>query len=340
MGRRNAIVITLFLSALAIAGLLFVVLVSRGSIDMEREPTVTTSPVQRFACELTGQEITGRRNPVTYAACIDNIAQARPQSGLDRADIVYEVLAEGGIPRFLAIYSCRQADRIGPIRSARTYFISLAQQFDAVMVHAGGSPQALSMIEQGEIRSLSQFEFTRAYYRDPERRRPHNLFTNTSRLANAAEMVGFTSLRDPVGPEFGERQIEGEPAETIVVPFPTTRVGYEYSPETGDYLRFMNREPHVDAVTGRQLRAKNIIIQFTEERVTDQAGRLDITLLGSGRALFFVDGRRVEGTWQRDSENQPFRYEDLNDREFEFRPGQTWVEIVSENTRVTSTSDQ
>lgn len=341
MARRSTIIVVLFIGALVILGALFVVALNgRGAGRLPIVPTATTSPAKDFNCELTGEKLTANQNPVPYAVCIDNIRQARPQSGLDRADIVYELLAEGGIPRFLAIYSCRRADRIGPVRSARTYFIDLALQFDAVLAHAGGSPAALRQIDEGRIRSLNQFRFPKAYFRSRDRRAPHNLFTNTTRLSNAASEAGFTGPVNPQGPfRFSEDGVEGANAQDvrqITIPFPTTIVAYQYDAGAGRYFRLMNGRPHVDAITGKQLSAKNVVVQFAEHRRADPAGRLEIDLVGSGKALFFVGGKRIEGAWSRQDESMPFRYEDSSGSEFKFKPGATWVEIVRVGTRIPS----
>ncbi|MBE0448269.1 MAG: DUF3048 domain-containing protein [Actinobacteria bacterium] len=337
MTRRNSLIVIAFLIALAVMALsLYVVLGWRPfrmeEIIPEREET------EKMVCPLTGRETDLRPGRVPLAIAIDNIRQARPQSGLDRADIVYEVLAEGGIPRFLAIYYCEgeSMQRIGPVRSARTYFISLAKQFDAVLVHAGGSPQALRQIEEGEIRSLDQFKFPRAYFRDPARRAPHNLFTSTSRLLNAAEGAGFEGPDTIEGPLFDADEVSGNPVRTINIPYPATRVSYEYDSDTGEYLRSMDGVSHRDAVTGNRLKAKNVVVQFAQHRVIDRAGRLEIDLVGDGEAIFFTSGRRVEGRWSRQSEIEPFRYEDSVGNPFKLAPGQTWVEIVRENMRITN----
>ncbi|MEW5705898.1 MAG: DUF3048 domain-containing protein [Actinomycetota bacterium] len=336
MSRRTIIiVIAASIVILAVALVSFIVLGER--LFKQIVGTTTTTKVQaqaRTLCPLTGQQLSFSKERPPFAVCINNIRQARPQSGLNRADIVYEVLAEAGIPRLLAIYKCKDARRIGPVRSARTYFIDLAKQFDAVLIHAGGSPQALREIKQGKIRSLDQFRFPDAYFRDPTRRAPHNLFTNTSRLAKAADDAGFFGPSDTQGLAFGKVKIEGGNAQTITISFPTTRVTYRYDPSTDTYFRFMNGQPHVDAAAGRQLQAKNVIVQFAEHRVIDRVGRLDIKLTGEGRAIFFIGGKRVGGRWVRQSEMQTFKYEDSMGNEFKLRPGQTWVEIVSEDVRI------
>lgn len=296
-------------------------------------------PEEALTCPLTGEELDSEPDRPPFAVAIDNIAQARPQSGLDRADIVYEVLAEGGIPRLLAIYACGSADRIGPVRSARPYFISLARQFNAVLVHAGGSVEALQQIDRGDIRSLNQFEFPGAYERDPSRSAPHNLFTSTPGLVEAAEDAGFEGpdISSLDGPSFGEGDVEGEDANTVRVPLPTVTVTYRHDRESGEYLRSMNGQPHRDAVTGEQLSAKNVVVQFAEHTPINGTSRLNIDLVGSGRALFFIEGKRIEGRWSRSSESESFRYEGPDGSEFRFRPGQTWVEIVRPGTNIGST---
>jgi hypothetical protein len=295
---------------------------------MEPEPVV---------CPLTGLETTASPDRIPIAVAIDNVRQARPQAGLDKADIVYEMLAEGGIPRFLALYYCAgdSEDRIGPVRSARTYFISVAGQFDAALAHAGGSPQALREIEAGRIHSLDQFRFGEAYQRDRLRRAPYNLYTSTAQLRGAAEGAGFSAPGRLEGPRFETPQSLGTEPYSIQIPYPTTRVTYEYTPSTGEYARFMDGAAHRDEVSGEQLTVKNVIIQFARHSVVDERGRLGIDLVGTGDAIFFTGGRRIEGSWIRDSESDAFRYEDAGGNPVTFVPGQSWVQIVRTGTNVT-----
>ncbi|MCL6472615.1 MAG: DUF3048 domain-containing protein [Firmicutes bacterium] len=335
MRRKDSLIIVAITIGVLVTILLLYIALA-GSLPGMRKPIPTTTIGRTETCPLTGEKVSTRANRVPFAVCIDNIAQARPQSGLDKADIIYEVSTEAGIPRFLAIYYCGGADRIGPVRSARTYFISLAKQFNAVLVHAGGSPQSLRQISEGEIRSLNEFKFREAYFRDRSRRAPHNLFTTTARLSAAAADAGFSGPVRVKGPSFDGDRAAGIEARAITIPFPTTTVSYNYDPVSGDYLRSMNGVAHTDAVTREQLRAKNVVVQFTKQRVIDTAGRLDIDLVGDGRAIFFIGGRRIEGRWIRPSESEPFLYKDSDGNTIKLNRGQTWVEIVAENMRVTA----
>lgn len=336
MRRKDSLIIVAITIGILVTILLLYIALAGRLPGMRNLPPTTTTAGKIRTCPLTGERVSNRPNQVPFAVCIDNIAQARPQSGLDKADIVYEVSTEAGIPRFLAIYYCEGADRIGPVRSARTYFISLAKQFNAVLVHAGGSPQSLRQISEGEIRSLNEFRFREAYFRDRSRRAPHNLFTTTARLSAAAKDAGFGGPVRIKGPLFDGDRAAGVEARAITIPFPATTVSYNYDSASGDYLRSMDGVAHTDAITREQLRAKNVVVQFTEQRVIDTAGRLDIDLVGDGRAIFFIGGRQIDGRWIRPSESEPFLYKDSDGNAIKFNRGQTWVEVVAKNMKVTA----
>ncbi|MBX6377348.1 MAG: DUF3048 domain-containing protein, partial [Clostridia bacterium] len=125
--------------------------------------------------------------PGPLAVAVDNAPAARPPAGLRQADVIYEVLAEGGVTRFLAVFVTQGADRVGPVRSARPYLVDLAWAHGAPLAHAGGSPAALAALRRRPALDLDEIgRVGGAYWREPGRRAPHNLFTDTRRLVAAA----------------------------------------------------------------------------------------------------------------------------------------------------------
>jgi len=161
------------------------------------------------------------------------------------------------------------------------------------------------------------------------------LYTSTAQLREAAEKAGLSAPGRLEGLRFETPQSLGTEAHSIQIPYPTTRVSYEYAPATGDYARLMDGAAHRDEVSGEQLTVKNVIVQFARHSVIDERGRLGIDLVGTGDAIFFTGGRRIEGSWLRDSEFDAFRYEDAEGNPVTFVPGRSWVQIVRTGTSVT-----
>ncbi|QZA33301.1 DUF3048 domain-containing protein [Hydrogenibacillus sp. N12] len=288
-----------------------------------------------YVSPLTGLPTDAAPGRRAIVAIIENSPEARPQSGLDRADVVYELLAEGGIPRFAAVYQTADAGTIGPIRSIRPYFIRLADGFDAVMVHAGGSPEALKTIADRGLPSLNGLlgEADPYFWRASFRKAPHNLYTS---LENVRAMMDKKHYRDTgtvpgfrflVDPWSGPGRPVGSPADELLVRYnPSYRVTYTYDAESRTYRRAINGQPHSDLETGKPLTATNILVLFARHRVLDSAGRLAIDLDGGGRGVFVSLGRAVPVTWE--NVRGVLRAYTEDRAEIAFAPGQTWVEVV------------
>ncbi|MBI2955308.1 MAG: DUF3048 domain-containing protein [Chloroflexi bacterium] len=269
------------------------------------------------------------------AVMIDNQQDARPQTGMSDADVVYEAVVEAGITRFMAIFANRAAPVVGPIRSARHYFIYWAGEYNAIYVHAGSSPQGYAAERSTGI---SRIDFTYgegSFWRSADRAAPHNLYASIERLRQTIRDRGEGSLGPlvfkPDAPDPGITEI------TIVHP-DGYRVGYTYDAEDNSYLRYMLGRPHVDAANGAQYRAKNVVVQLVRTwRIPgDNAGRMDMALVdSSGPAYFFLDGKAIEGSWRKDSPTSPTQLLDEHGQRVLFNAGQTWIQIVPSSGKVT-----
>lgn len=289
-------------------------------------------------CPLDGEGLEEPPSGRPLAVIIDNSPRARPQAGLPQADLVYEFPAEGGITRFMAIYYHGQAERVGPVRSARPYFMDQALGWDAVFVHVGQSPQSLAYYKTHQVDHIDEFSRSKAFWRDKTRKAPHNLYTSTSLLKEMAAQLNFERDVKLTGFHFaqGVQTLNGKPANFLEILYPEklNRVQYQYEASTGLYKRFTAGEKHLDEVTGEQLAAKNIVVQYVQARVFDDEGRLDVSMLGEGPILFFSQGQVVEGKWVKDDRRQPTKFLDLNGQPLSFSSGQTWIQIVSDKTKV------
>lgn len=299
--------------------------------------------------ELDGLEYSAdmaNRHPI--AVMIENHPEARPQAGLDKASIVYEAEAEGGITRFMAIYGPQDADMVGPVRSARTYYVDWAFELDAFYAHCGGSADGLALIKQIGIKDMDQFSVgTAAYWRSSENKAlEHTLFTDTNKLRDVAKSYGWdVSKSDYKALKFKkETDISKPSSQIITIPFsgPQYEVVWTYNPDDNNYLRSMAGEAHVDRITGKQLTAKNIIVEEVPRTlITNSGGKevWELETVGEGKALIFLDGEKIEGTWKKKSEGARTIFYDPNGNEIEFNPGITWIEAVAPGAQITESSE-
>ena len=277
------------------------------------------------------------------AVMVDNLPSgARPQIGLDRADLVYELLVEGGITRFMAVFLRQQAHWIEPVRSVRTPYLYLALELDAVLGHVGASEtegeadSAWQMREWG-VRHLDEQHTPMPFWRDPARRAPHNAVTSTFDLRADAEAVGWTGppqiaswlykddlvIASPVGGPVGQISYAWGEA-----PQPAFAVDWVYDPGINGYRRWMGGRRHVDGLSGATLSARNVIVQFDHATVVDHEGHVVYGSIGEGPAYVFVDGNVIEAVWSKRWREDRTRYWDTNGVEIHFNRGNTWIAIL------------
>ena len=288
-----------------------------------------------------------RQRPVVVA--IDNHPDARPQAGLTEADLVYEVPAEGGITRLLAVFVTARPERVGPVRSSRHYFLDLAREWDAVYVHAGGSPQHYARIARSGLGDLDgvrdnpQGGGRPVFTRDRSRAMPHNLYASLPVALAAARERGWT-VEAPGAPEGrfrfvqAEGELDGDPARRVTIHWPGWRRGWVryVLQDDGRYRRETAYGVHRAEETGRPIAPVNLLIQFAPSApiAGDKAGRLDVEVTGSGRLLIVSGGRVREGRWEKAGPDAPTLWLDEDGGPARVRPGPTWVHVVPSSTRV------
>jgi hypothetical protein len=270
------------------------------------------------------------------AIMIENHPDARPHSGLTKADVVYEALAEGGISRFMAVYVNGEANPIGPVRSARHYFAYLAAEYNATYVHIGSSPQGFAALAAVKIPTLDESAGDPGFWRNPARYAPHNAYTSTEliRSAMARGSAGKVTPGGLAGFTFRDDRIplEGQKATEVSIAYPSAgyQVRYVYSPEEKMYRRIMAGVPHRDAQTGEQVSARNVIVQFVDTWLIrgDDKGRLDMEQVGQGEALFFRDGVATKGYWKKPSYGNTTEWYDEDWKPLQMNPGKIWVQML------------
>ncbi len=318
------------------------------------EPKDFESPINGVFYTKSQGEIFDKRRPL--AIMINNHVDARPiQSGLSDADIIFEAVAEGGITRFLAIYHAKDVDIVGPVRSVRVYYLDWASEFHPWVAHWGGactpgSPaNAYDYMRKNGIASLDAFWLgecpTCPYWRNLNLgvASEHTGFTATQKLYNEsakrwpdwAEKVPFDRwiFKEGVGEE------ERPSVSSFTFNF-WNLVDYEvtwtYNPVENIYLRSQGGQPHKDSVSGKQLWAKNVIVQFTDQSfLGDKEGHLKYRTIGAGKAKIFLDGKIIDGIWEKTDRVMRTRYYDEQGFEIKFNRGQIWVEIVPTGNEIT-----
>lgn len=257
-----------------------------------------------FTAPLTGLPITEAATRRPIAVMINNAAAARPQTGLNEADMLYEVLAEGGITRLIAIYqSADVVQKIGPVRSIRPYMIEIGDSYNGVLVHAGGSTDAYAILQRQKKADLDEiYNAGKYFWRDKSRKAPHNLYSSLEKLIEGAKYHKY-DLENQVIPSYSfhpeDTEIQGEYAKRFDVQFQLKKyvVSYEYDGESKTYKRSINNAPHQDADTKEQLHAANVVVLGADHKVLDDVGRLRIDLDVGGEAMLFQRGKLIKGTW-------------------------------------------
>ncbi len=310
-------------------------------------PESTSTPVP---APLTGQmvrpDIAGRK---VIAVMIDDHPDARPQSGFSSAAVVWHAPAEGGVPRYMLWFQDRVPESVGPVRSARYYFVGWAAEWNAVYGHVGGSPQALKTLREdgnGElVYNADEFRWGGTYYwRTKDRFAPHNVYTDGTSLRRMAKAIKAVDGPAPksvwtfrAGPPVRDRPAGAE-----------IRVVYKFNTVTYEYDRISNRYPRsvsgegeqFDRGTGQRVAPRNVVVmlmRFGPLGDTSNHGRQEADFIGSGTAWVSSNGVTVKGTWRKGSLTKPTRFFDSQGKPITLAPGQTFIQVMPTGSEVTFT---
>ncbi|HUW21830.1 MAG TPA: DUF3048 domain-containing protein [Candidatus Bathyarchaeia archaeon] len=342
-------------------------------VNEGREKIVADAP-KTEACPLNGglfskaeRSIWEKRRPL--GVMIENHVDSRPQSGLSKADIVYEVVAEGGITRFLAIYFCQAAAEdvlVGPVRSSRTYFLDWISEYGdyPLYAHVGGANVSGKANAMGQIRDygwvnkgndLDQFSLSfPTFWRDYERLgRPvateHTVYSTTDRLWEAAQKRGLTQTDkdgnrwddDFVSWKHKEEENGDNRGQVNKIEFSFSRsysdynVRWEYNQSSNLYSRFNGGQPHMDLDNNQQLSFKVVAIQLMKETgPIDDLKHLLYQTKGEGSALIFQDGQVIKGKWVKKDRISRTIFFDEKGKEIEFTAGPVWIETLPAGNEV------
>ncbi|MFI7336563.1 DUF3048 domain-containing protein [Streptomyces sp. NPDC050085] len=267
------------------------------------------------------------RGAALLAVKIDNVGAARPQTGIEEADLVYAEQVEGGLSRLMAVFGSRLPDVVGPVRSARETDLQLLRAFDRpTLAYSGAQGKVQALIDAAPLRAVPDGSAAGAYFRSGTKPAPHNLYLRPGKLgrttsgANAATAAGFRfAARTPPG---------GQPGTTRTVRFPSARFGFNWSAGKGRWQVSMDGRPALTA-GGARLAAATVVVQY----VTVEASRFHDKLgntsplsrtVGSGRAVLLRDGRAYDARWERASDEEGTQLT-LDGRPLACAPGPVWV---------------
>ncbi len=317
--------------------------------EEEQKPVVAKEkPPTELDHLITGVKVSPdlfNRHPV--AVMIENSTAARPQSGLTSADIVYEAVTEGGITRFMGVFSTKQPAKAGPVRSARSYFIDYLSEYDAFYAHAGGSPTALERIRQYGIKDYPHS--SDAYWREPRKgvASEHTLFTDVSKIFSfGVSKKGWSATADFKPWTFKELSPTPAAAATVTINFSSAQFNtvWTFNPATNSYARAMAGLPHKDAVSGEQIVVRSIVaISVTHSanppyKGSGKESEWSMATIGEGTAAVYQDGVATPAKWKKPSRTDRLRlYDATTGTEISFNRGQIWVSVVPQEGSYTQT---
>lgn len=313
--------------------------------DINRDETQAD---EIYYSHLTGNEVTNKDVPTQAATCImiENSQEARPQSGLNEAGVIYEAIAEGGITRFMAIFQEAKPNYIGPVRSVRLTFVEMAKPYHCSIAHVGGSDNALKLIRNNsEFRDIDQFYNDKTYWRIRGRYSPHNVYTrfsmidelNFSKGYRTSEFNGFARVKPDTKAEPTEQKankITIDMGNKIFSPV------YDYDANTNKYLRsYAQGGAHFSQnEDGSKVQnAPDVVIAMKVSAVarTGEEAYADYTTTGTGDANIFQNGDVISAHWSRADKDAELKFVDASGNEIQLNRGQTWITLYPSNDKVT-----
>jgi len=309
----------------------------------EVAPVFEEQPQEESTCEmrnkLTGVCQSQQDQDFIYCTMIDNHQDARPPSGLSQADFVFEAIVESPITRLLACYnSDKDIEKIGPVRSARPYYIDWTREFMAAYVHVGGSFDALDYLKSYAY-DMNEFSAGSYFWRDYNKQAPHQIYTSSDLIKEYVELKQWKIKNDVEEWIYKDDATqEDRPKEqNIEIDFATFYflINWEYNKESNDYLRYQAGKIHKDE-DRTEIRAKNIAVIYTISEPYDDYGRRRTRTVSSGKSVVFRDGIAIKGEWRRPDLKHRTRFYDQEGNEIEFNQGTTWLEVVPKHFKEAS----
>lgn len=274
-----------------------------------------------------------------YGIMINNLSVARPyHSGLQDAYLVYEMIVEGGITRYFALFSNQMTSRIGPVRSARPYYLDYAMENDAYYVHWGFSEQAKSDLSKFAIQNINGLYQDSYFWRDQTLpvATEHRAFTSMDKLKNAVQDFEYREKRE--GDylfQYSARELDFTSVENkkianrVFIPYSAGSItSYQYDTEKKVYLQSVNDVAHTDYVTKEQYTVKNILVYQVKNVSIDSYGRQSLENIGNGKGYYITNGYAIPIMWEKKSRKAKTKYTYLDGTEVQLNDGNTWIHIA------------
>jgi len=283
---------------------------------------------------LDGKIISQENKDPFITLMIDNsigsgLIDSRPVAGINSASIVYEFPVEASITRFMGIFELSNLpEKIGPIRSARPYFAGLAEEYRAIYVHAGGSPQVIDEFKQEKynIYNLDEISANGNYFwRDNFGIPPFNLYISSNFINKFIQKRNILNYTDFRPWSFRDNKSDEENGVINQIEISEYKVRWQYDNDKKIYFRYQNNKPYLDD-ENNQVSTINLIVQKMSILVIDTIGRREIKIDGRGTAYIYMYGNKIEGSWIRDDDRTIFY--DQDGKEIKFLRGNTWIEII------------
>lgn len=270
------------------------------------------------------------RRPV--AVMFDNDPKARWQAGLSQAEIIYEFLVEPPYTRYMGIFLLNEPNLIGPVRSARPYFIGTLLAYDPLYVHVGGSEAAKADVKKYKVADIDGL-YSGAFWRNTKtgKRAPNNMYISMDGIRKEQKRLKYKETADIKGFSFNDKDtdIEGTQAiEVLIKYYPNNTTKYEYDCENKVYKRYKDGKLHIDEADEKPILAKNIIIQEAKTKIIDSEGRMEIQVIGEGKGIYFTNGKYQKITWRKESLEDQTKFFDQKGNEVKLNPGVTWIQFT------------
>ena len=292
-----------------------------------------------------------KRNERPIAVMIDNIGDAKPQIGLNEAYIVYEIIVEGNQTRLMALFKGKNLDILGPIRSARHYFLDYALENDAIFIHYGWSPKAKKDIQDLNIDNINGIvESTKSFWRIKNKISPHNVVTSTNKILEIIKRKKYrkTSIQESIlNYQSEELNLNSSiDAKNVNIPYSERySVYYKYNEETGRYTRYngdtnkgkLKNLIQKDLITNEPITTKNIIITFANNTSIDDGtdkDRQNLINIGILDGYYITNGKAIKIKCKKKSRREQTIYEDLHGNEIKVNDGNTFIQIVPLDTKI------
>lgn len=338
MKKKKIIIAIVIIVALIASLTIYLCFFKKGKVEPIKKESKTEQKKQEPKPQPKLKIVNEESKTRPYAVMINNNSRAwANHAGLNDAYIVYEMIAEGGITRMMALFKDQTTERIGSVRSSRHYFLDYALENDAIYVHFGWSPQAQSDIPALGINNINGIYDGAGFWRDRTLgvAYEHTAYTNIEKVAAIAKSRGYTRdtnkelLLNYSIKEIGLEKIEGAIiANSVTIPYSQTHTtSYQYNPETKMYLRAMNGYAHLDGVTKQQYTTKNIIIQKVRNYSIDSYGRQTLNNIGNGTGYYITNGYAIPITWSKASRSAQTKYQYQDGTEITVNDGNTFIQI-------------